>query len=77
MRNTVMVCHGMLPIGPPCYCPHHLQHSLILYHCPHTQILSASCTRVDFFSGIQWDILLRTKPFLVFYNRSLLAATKQ
>ncbi len=44
---------------------------------PHTLILSASCTRVDFFSGIPRDILLRTKPFLVFYNSSPLAGARQ
>lgn len=41
------------------------------------QILSANCTRVDLFSGIQRDILLRTKPFLLFYNSSPLAGARQ
>lgn len=44
---------------------------------PNTLILSASCNLPDFFSGILLDILLRTKPFLVFYNSSPLAGARQ
>lgn len=76
LRSAGVMCQGTVPIGPPCYCPHHNT----LWSCitaPHTPILSASCTRVDFFSGIQRDILLRTKPFLVFYNSSPLAGARQ
>lgn len=70
-QSAVMVSwHGAHP-QLPCYCPHRFtKKKCPCIAAPHIRILSASCTRVDFFSGILWDILLRTKPFLVFYNGS-------
>lgn len=71
--HWVRYCMVFQGTGPP-------QLSSIHWSCiisTNMQILSASCPWVDFFSGIQRNILLRTKPFLVFYNSSPLASARQ
>lgn len=65
------------PNGQPASATAAVQRLLIFISDPTTLILSASCNLPDFFSGILLDILLRTKPFLVFYNSSPLAGARQ
>ena len=72
------MCHGTVPIGPPWYCPPHPTTPSDPVSLPPTlwSYLPAAPGRT-FFSGIQRDILLRTKPFLLFYNSSPLAGARQ